>query len=184
MPELPEVERFVQVYIADQQGQATALIRNEPGFDVIKAVKDGEIYIIDETIVARPTWRLLTGIHTIGNILYPEHFRDHGARILQKADGVLSAAVAGALAAEQLGHAWIPWFSAGFTLVILIFSEILPKTTGVVHSKGLSAVIVPELAVLDARLIRAQEISRYVEDGVLASFTGVASSSMDRTTGS
>jgi iron complex transport system substrate-binding protein len=89
----------IDVYLAQHGAMnqpTTALIRNEPGFDVIKAVKDGQIYIIDETIVARPTWRLLDGIHTIGNLLYPEHFRDHGARILQKADGALSAAVAGA----------------------------------------------------------------------------------------
>jgi iron complex transport system substrate-binding protein len=74
----------------------TALIRNEPGFDVIKAVKDGQIFIIDETIVARPTWRLLDGINTIGNLLYPDYFRDHGARILQTADAALNAAETGA----------------------------------------------------------------------------------------
>ena len=73
------------------------LIRDEPGFDVIKAVKDGQVFIIDETIVARPTWRLLYGINTIGNMLYPEHFRDHGVQILQTAEAALHAAATGAL---------------------------------------------------------------------------------------
>lgn len=90
----------IDVYLA-QQGvmnqPTTALIRNEPGFDVIKAVKDGQIFIIDETIVARPTWRLLYGINTIGNMLYPEHFRDHGAQILQMAEAALPAVATGAL---------------------------------------------------------------------------------------
>ncbi len=90
-----EIDVYLAQYGAMNQ-PTTALIRNEPGFDVIKAVKNGQIFIIDETIVARPTWRLLDGIHTIGNLLYPEHFRDHGARILQKADGALSATEAGA----------------------------------------------------------------------------------------
>jgi len=36
------------------------------------------------------------------------------------------AAIAGAAAAEALGHAWVGWFSAFFTLAILIFSEVIP----------------------------------------------------------
>ncbi len=49
-------------------------IKNEPGFSVIKAIKDNEIYIIDEQLVSRPTMRLLCGIKKVGNILYPELF--------------------------------------------------------------------------------------------------------------
>jgi len=63
---------------------------------VIKAVQDDQVFIIDETIVARPTWRLLYGINTIGNLLYPEHFRDHGARIIQTAEAALRAVATGA----------------------------------------------------------------------------------------
>jgi len=90
----------IDVYLAQQGAMnqpSPALIRNEPGFDVIKAVQDGQIFIIDETIVARPTWRLLDGINTIGNLLYPEHFQDNGAQILQTADAALHAAATGAL---------------------------------------------------------------------------------------
>jgi len=89
----------IDVYLAQQGAMnqpSPALISNEPGFDVIKAVKAGQVFIVDETIVARPTWRLLYGINTIGNMLYPEHFRDNGARIIQTAEVALRAVATGA----------------------------------------------------------------------------------------
>jgi len=89
----------IDVYLAQQGAMnqpSLALIRAEPGYDVIKAVQDDQVFIIDETIVARPTWRLLYGINTIGNLLYPEHFRDHGARIIQTAEAALRAVATGA----------------------------------------------------------------------------------------
>jgi len=49
-------------------------IMNEPGFKVIKAVKTGQVYLIDENIVSRPVPRLYLGIITIGNLLYPDIF--------------------------------------------------------------------------------------------------------------
>ncbi|MBF0242627.1 MAG: ABC transporter substrate-binding protein [Desulfamplus sp.] len=48
------------------------IIKGESGFAIIKAVKNNEIYIIDEMIVSRPTFRLLQGIDQIINILYKE----------------------------------------------------------------------------------------------------------------
>lgn len=52
----------------------------------------------------------------------------------------MGAAVAGASAAVVFGDQNIGWFSASFTLVILLFSEILPKTAGVAYSKTLAPV--------------------------------------------
>lgn len=49
-------------------------IRNEPGFGVIEAVKAGDIHIINERLVSRPTPRLLWGIAEIGRALYPKRF--------------------------------------------------------------------------------------------------------------
>ena len=49
-------------------------ISNEPGFQAIKAIKENQVYIIDEKIVSRPTIRLLKGIYEIGSKLYPELF--------------------------------------------------------------------------------------------------------------
>lgn len=85
----------IDVYLAQRgpMNQPTpALIRNEPGFEIIKAVRENQVFIIDEAIVARPTWRLLYGIEEIGSLLYPERFGTSGARILQAAEAARDAA--------------------------------------------------------------------------------------------
>jgi len=48
------------------------------------------------------------------------------------------AAIAGAAAAVVFGKDNLLWFSAALTVAILLFSEILPKTIGVAHSKALA----------------------------------------------
>ncbi len=57
-------------------------IKNEPGFKLIKAVKNNRIFFIEEMIVSRPTYRLLNGISKTGAILYPEVFNGKGKEIL------------------------------------------------------------------------------------------------------
>ncbi len=47
-------------------------IIEEPGFQVIKAVREKQVYLVDETIISRPTPRLLLGIDRIRELLYPE----------------------------------------------------------------------------------------------------------------
>ncbi|MCP4722650.1 MAG: ABC transporter substrate-binding protein, partial [Desulfobacteraceae bacterium] len=49
-------------------------IINEPGFKIIKAIKNNQVFLIDENIVSRPVPRLYTGIVTIGKLLYPDIF--------------------------------------------------------------------------------------------------------------
>ena len=53
----------------------------------------------------------------------------------------IGAAIAGAAAAKLLGDSNLFYFSAIFTLVILIFSEILPKTLGVAYAFKLAPII-------------------------------------------
>lgn len=48
-------------------------------------------------------------------------------------------AIAGALAANAFGPSRLIYFSAAFTLAILVFSEVMPKTIGVVYAKQLSS---------------------------------------------
>jgi CBS domain containing-hemolysin-like protein len=50
----------------------------------------------------------------------------------------MGAAVAGASAAAVFGEENLVWFSVFFTLSILLFSEILPKTAGVAYSRNLA----------------------------------------------
>lgn len=69
----------IDVYLA-QKGFMNHIskrrIREEAGFKTIKAVREGQVYIVDEKIVSRPTLRLLDGIYEIGRFLYPRVFND------------------------------------------------------------------------------------------------------------
>jgi CBS domain containing-hemolysin-like protein len=58
----------------------------------------------------------------------------------------MGAAVAGASAAAVFGEQYLGWFSAVFTIAILLFSEILPKTAGVTYAKVLAPWIALPLA--------------------------------------
>jgi CBS domain containing-hemolysin-like protein len=60
----------------------------------------------------------------------------------------MGAAIAGASAMAVFGEAHLAWFSAAFTVVILMFSEILPKTVGVAYSRELAPWIALPLKVL------------------------------------
>lgn len=51
------------------------------------------------------------------------------------------AAFAGAAASAYLGEAWLGVFSLCLALGILVFSEIIPKTFGVLHSQSLAGVV-------------------------------------------
>lgn len=54
------------------------MIRSEPGFSVIKAVRENQVHLIDEMIVSRPSLRLIEGILRIEAILYPENAPSSG----------------------------------------------------------------------------------------------------------
>jgi iron complex transport system substrate-binding protein len=78
----------IDIYLAQSGAMnrpTLALIMNEPGFKVIKAVANDQIYIIDEQIVSRPTLRLLNGIYEIGRILYPDTYGANADTILMNA---------------------------------------------------------------------------------------------------
>ncbi len=61
-------------------------IIKEPGFEIIKAVKNKEVYTVDEELTSRPTLRLLMGIYEIGHILYPHYYN---SKVKQKVEMVL-----------------------------------------------------------------------------------------------
>lgn len=53
----------------------------------------------------------------------------------------IGAAIAGAAIAKLMGDESVIWFSAAFTLTILVFSEIIPKTIGVTFSYKLAPIV-------------------------------------------
>ena len=57
-------------------------------------------------------------------------------------------AVAGALAATAQGEGNVIYFSIAFTLAILLLSEVLPKTIGVVYSRQLAPIVAPPIQML------------------------------------
>jgi iron complex transport system substrate-binding protein len=65
----------IDVYLAQvgpMNRPTIAMIKAEPGYQLIRAVREDMVFLIDEQLVSRPTMRLLEGIRRIGAILYPE----------------------------------------------------------------------------------------------------------------
>ena len=64
----------IDVYLA-QYGTMNKVdiqdIKNGPASSRIKAVRDGNVFLVDERLVSRPTMRLLTGISTLHKLLHP-----------------------------------------------------------------------------------------------------------------
>ena len=46
------------------------------GFQAIKAIKEKQVYMIDEDIVSRPTKRVVLGMEELGKIVYPKYFKE------------------------------------------------------------------------------------------------------------
>ena len=67
----------IDVYLAQfgpMNRPTRELIKKETGYGLIRAVRQGHIHLIDEKLVSRPTLRLLTGICSVGEMLYPDLF--------------------------------------------------------------------------------------------------------------
>ncbi|GFK94737.1 Vitamin B12-binding protein [Fundidesulfovibrio magnetotacticus] len=65
----------LEVYVA-QKGPMNPVsereIRETPGLASLKAVREGRVALVDETLVSRPTPRLLEGVRAVAAALYPE----------------------------------------------------------------------------------------------------------------
>ncbi len=46
------------------------IIMKEPGFGAIKAIRNGEVYFIEEALVSRPTLRILNGIEQLNTLFF------------------------------------------------------------------------------------------------------------------
>ncbi|RWX50123.1 iron complex transport system substrate-binding protein, partial [Candidatus Electrothrix marina] len=65
----------IDVFLAQEgrMNKVTAeMIKNEPGFQVIKAVQEGQVFLVDEKLVSRPTLGLLEGMQRVFTLLYPD----------------------------------------------------------------------------------------------------------------
>lgn len=97
----------IDVYLAQQgtmNNSTKEMIQKEPGFSVIKAVREGNIYLVDEKLVSRPTMRLLLGIWQIGEILYPDIFNDDAKNSLLGVSGLGAQFMSVILRERLLAH--------------------------------------------------------------------------------
>ena len=69
----------IQLFLA-QNGRMNPVsvddIIREPGFGVIRAVADRQVFLVDEEMVSRPTLDLLNGIAFVMSLLYPDFPQD------------------------------------------------------------------------------------------------------------
>jgi len=66
----PEIDIFLA-----QRGRMNPISRQnileEPGFNAIKAVKENRVFLIEESLVSRPTYRILEGIEKLNALFFP-----------------------------------------------------------------------------------------------------------------
>lgn len=66
----------IDVYIVQQgamnAGDSPEAIAARPGFDTIKAIQEGQVYVIDEGIISAPSFRFVDGVKEIVSFLYPD----------------------------------------------------------------------------------------------------------------
>jgi iron complex transport system substrate-binding protein len=65
----------IDVYIAQlgvmNKEVSVDVIKSRPGFDVIKAIKDDRIFIVDEKLISSPTFRQIEGLTQVFEYIYP-----------------------------------------------------------------------------------------------------------------
>ena len=74
----------IDLYLA-QSGRMNPVsvedILREPGFAVIKAVREGQVFLVAEEMVSRPTLELLDGIAFVKSLLYPDYAQEGISRL-------------------------------------------------------------------------------------------------------
>lgn len=68
----------IDVFLAQRgpmnPGVTPEAIKQRPGFDKIKAIREGQVYIVDEKLVSSPTFSLSEGVEKLAKTIYPEVF--------------------------------------------------------------------------------------------------------------
>ena len=105
-----------------------------------------------------------------------KHIKDHrlddaisSILILNTIAHTIGAAMAGAQAADVFGDAWVGVFSGVLTLLVLVMTEIIPKTIGAVYASRLVGFVATALAILmkllHPLLLVTRAITRLVAHG-------------------
>jgi iron complex transport system substrate-binding protein len=71
-----EIDVYISQRGAMNAGGNLISIGERPGYETVKAVRDGRVYLINEKLISSPTFRFYTGVHEIARYLYPELLDD------------------------------------------------------------------------------------------------------------
>lgn len=71
-----EIDVYVSQRGAMNAGGDLHSITIRPGFDTVRAVKDGRVFVINEKLVSSPVFRYTTGVRELTRFLYPEQVDD------------------------------------------------------------------------------------------------------------
>lgn len=70
----------IDVYVSQRgamnSGGSLEAIAQRPGFETIKAVREGKVFVINEKLISSPTFRFYKGVHELARFLYPELMDD------------------------------------------------------------------------------------------------------------
>ena len=72
--------------------------------------------------------------------------------VLNNIANIVGSITVGALAAHALGNEWLGIFSGVLTLLIIVFSEIIPKTLGELYSERVALQVAPSILVMTRML--------------------------------
>lgn len=71
-----EIDVYVSQTGAMNAGGSVHAITIRSGFDTIKAVRDGRVYVINEKVISSPTFRFYKGVRELARYLYPDILDD------------------------------------------------------------------------------------------------------------
>lgn len=71
------IEKNPQVYLSakDNEEETVESIKNRDGYEVIDAVKNDRVYLLDPNIISRPGPRIVDGLELIAKSIHPELFK-------------------------------------------------------------------------------------------------------------
>lgn len=75
-----EIGNEIDIYISQRgamnSGGNEKTIAARPGFETVKAVREGSVFLINEKIISSPTFRYTTGVKEVARFCYPEDMDD------------------------------------------------------------------------------------------------------------
>lgn len=73
LAEANNIDIYIAQYGAMNRTVNIESIKKRPGFNVIKAIKENQIYIIEEKLISSPTFRQVDGLRQLFEYIYPEY---------------------------------------------------------------------------------------------------------------